>query len=144
MPAETGFVRILAYSAAHGEFFEAGTAGGDFPFEKGMGLSVYAQVPGPLIVASAGEEGSYTLLPGTNHLGLLTVPGGYRAFDLLLSLGLGKVQSVRRFDSSTGLWQTASVRDGETGTEMVGSNFEVNSGDGLVVTVKERLDGWKP
>jgi beta propeller repeat protein len=131
--------KILNYSAPHQRFFE--TEGGqDFALTTGTALMVYAEEAGTLEVAASGEEAGYNLLPGTNHIGLLKVPFGYRAYDLLKSVGLEKVQSVRRFDNETGLWQTAAIRDGE----IVGDNFVVRSGDGLIVTMKVRVDGWRP
>lgn len=131
--------KILNYSAAHGRFFE--TEGGqDFALTAGAGLMVYAEGSGTLEVAASGEEASYNLRLGTNHIGLLSVPFGYRAYDLLKSVGLDKAQSVRRFDNETGLWQTAAIKDGE----IVGDNFVVRSGDGLIVTMKVRVDGWRP
>ncbi|MDH3999037.1 MAG: hypothetical protein OET90_09400, partial [Desulfuromonadales bacterium] len=140
-PSETtpAIEKILNYSAPHAQFFE--TEGGqDFALRSGSGLIVYAEEADTLEVAASGEEASYTLLPGTNHIGLLTVPFGYRAYDLLNALELDKAQSVRRFDNETGLWQTAAVK----GSEIVGDNFVVQSGDGLIVTMKERVDGWRP
>ena len=140
-PSETtpAIEKILNYSAPHGQFFET-EDGQDFVLRPGTGLIVYAEEDATLDVAASGEDASYTLLPGTNHIGLLTVPFGYRAYDMINSLLLGRVQSVRRFDNETGLWQTAAVH----GDEIVGVNFVVRSGDGLIVTMKGRVDGWKP
>jgi beta propeller repeat protein len=136
--------RALAYSAPHGQFFEADLSGRNFDLQAGMGLVLYAQESGMLQVAASGESASYTLLPETNHIGLLTVPYGYRAYDLLRSLGLENVQGVRRFDGETGLWQSAAVRGGAEALEIVGQNFDIRSGDGLVITMKQRVDGWQP
>lgn len=140
-PVEGGPVinKILSYSAPHAQFF-ATDGGQDFPLKTGSCLMIYAEGTATIDVAASGEETSYTLLPGTNHIGLLTVPFGYRAYDMLNALGMDKVQSVRRFDNESGLWQTAAVKD----SEVVGVNFVVRSGDGLIVTMKERVDGWKP
>ncbi|MCF6178491.1 MAG: hypothetical protein L3J63_03750, partial [Geopsychrobacter sp.] len=105
---------------------------------------LYTQQSGMLQVAASGETARYTLLPATNHIGLLTVPYGYRAYDLLRSLDLENVQGVRRFDGETGLWQSAAVRGSVDALEIVGQNFDIRSGDGLVITMKERVDGWQP
>jgi beta propeller repeat protein len=136
--------RALAYRAAHARFFEADPTSKNFDLQAGMGLVLYAQESGRLQVAGSGEIVSYSLLPGTNHIGLLTVPYGYRAYDLLRSLGLENVQGVRRFDGESGLWQSASLRDAAEGLELVGQNFTIHSGDGLVITMKQRVDGWQP
>lgn len=136
--------RALAYSAPHAQFFEADLAGKNFDLKPGMGLVLYAQESGTLQVAASGEAVSYSLLPETNHIGLLTVPYGYRAYDLLRSVGLDNIQGVRRFDGETGLWQSAAVRGPVEALEIVGQNFAIRSGDGLVITMKKRVDGWQP
>jgi len=109
-----------------------------------MGLTVYAGKAGSLTVAEPGETASYTLLPGTNQIGLLSVPLGYTAYDLMKSLGLDNVQSLRSFDAETGLWRTIAVRAWQGGNELAGSNFSVRPGEGLVITMKIRVDGWAP
>lgn len=144
LAADIEIERVLTYSAAHGQFFEADPAAGDFALVKGSALVVYTASAGNLPVAEAGEETVYSLLAGINHLGILNAPVGYRAYDLLRSLGLENVISVRCFDTETGLWRSAAVRETENGPEIVGINFEVHSGDGLVVTMTQRVDGWMP
>ena len=107
-----------------------------------MGLTVYAGKSGVLTVADPGETSTYTLLPGSNQIGLLAVPYGYSAYDLMKSLGLDNVQSVRRFDAETGLWRSVAVRTVANANELVGANFTINSGDGLIIVMKNRVDGW--
>lgn len=136
--------RTLHHRAADGTFIEARPAAGDFPLQAGSGLIVYCDQAGLLPVANAGEAMSYTLLPGVNHVGILSVPFGYRAYDLLRSLGLDKVVSVRRFDAAGGVWQSAAVREQSGKAETVGSNFPIRPGDGLVITMKTHVDQWKP
>jgi len=140
--AELGVERLLAYDAMHNVYTEANGSSGDFALTKGMGLVVYASKPSTLKVADPGESATYTLLPGANQIGLLTVPYGYSAYDMMKSLGLDNVQSVRRFESTTGLWRSVAVRNGQGGNELVGANFTISSGDGLIVTMKSRVDGW--
>jgi len=136
--------RILSYDPLHNIYTEATASGGDFSITKGMGLTVYTRASGVLAVADAGETASYTLLPGANQIGLLTVPFGYSAYDLMKAVGLDKIQSVRRFDSDSGSWRSVAVRTGQGGSELVGSNFTINSGDGVIITMKIRVDGWAP
>jgi beta propeller repeat protein len=139
-----GLERALFYSAPHGQYFEADLAGRNFDLDVGMGLDLYAGQAGSLQVAASGEKSSYTLLVGTNHIGMLTGPYGYRAYDLLRSIGLENIQGVRRFDGQTGLWQSAAVRGPAESLELVGQNFTIHAGDGLVITMKQRVDGWQP
>jgi len=139
-----GVDRLLAYDHLHNTYTEANVSGGDFAITKGMGLTLYSTKAGALTVADAGETSTYTLLPGVNQIGLLAVPYGYSVYDLMKSLGLDNVQSVRRFDSDTGAWRSVVVRTGQGGNELIGSNFTVNPGDGLIITMKNRVDGWAP
>jgi hypothetical protein len=109
-----------------------------------MAIGFYAANSGTLDLADSGETGLYTLLPGQNYVGMLTVPNGYTAYSMLQSIGFDNVQSMRRFNSQTGLWETASVRDTSGGKAAAGSNFVLRQGDGLIVIMKQRVDGWQP
>lgn len=141
---ELGIERVLSHDPLHNTYTEAAAGGGDFTLAKGAGLVIYAQKSGTLKLAESGETASYTLLPGTNQIGILTVPFGYSAFDLMRSVGFDNVQSVRRFDATTGAWQTVAVRQGANGAEIVGMNFTVYPGDGVMITMRNRVDGWQP
>lgn len=148
---DVGIERVLSLESLHGTYYEAVDAGSganimgsDFALTPGMGLVVYAARKGTLTVADSGEAATYTLLPGTNQIGMLTAPAGYRAYDMMISIGLDNVQGVRRFNTETGLWETASVRVNDNGNEPVGANFQVMPGEGLIVTMKNRVDGWRP
>lgn len=141
---ELGIERVLSHDPLHNTYTEAAAAGGDFDIAKGIGLVIYAQKSGTLKLAESGETATYTLLPGTNQIGILTVPFGYSAYDMMKSVGLDNIQSVRRFDTATGTWQSVATRQGANGTEIVGMNFVINPGDGLMVTMKNRVDGWTP
>ncbi len=139
-----GIERILAHDPVHNTYSEATPGSGDFALIKGMGLTIYAGKSGMLTLAGAGETASYTLLPGANQIGILTVPFGYTAYDLVKSIGQSNIQSVRRYDNVTGSWQTVALRDTATGSENIGSNFTINSGEALIITMKNRVDGWSP
>lgn len=137
-----GIERILAYDQLHNSYREATATEGDFTISPGMALTIYANKTAVLTVADPGESSGYTLLSGVNQLGILAAPYGYNAYDMLQSLGLDNVLSLRRFDAETGLWRSVAVRAGTNGNELVGSNFPINPGDGLIVTMKNRLDNW--
>lgn len=141
---ELGIDRLLLHDPLHNSYAEAKATGGDFPLVKGAGLVIYVQKSGSLKLAESGETASYTLLPGANQIGILTVPFGYSAYDLMRSIGSGNIQSVRRFDNVTGAWQTVAVRTKAAGNELVGANFTIQPGDGLAITMKNRVDGWQP
>lgn len=135
--------RVLSYSAQHGQFFTT-DAGAGFELRPGMALVLYADEAGPLQLAAPGESLSYTLLSGVNHIGLLSAPFGFRAYDLLRSVGLENILSVRRFNRASGLWESATVRTGGTEPEPGGQNFPLEAGDGLIITMQQRVDGWQP
>jgi beta propeller repeat protein len=141
---DLGIKRLLLYDQSRNAYLEATAGGEDFSLVKGSGLVIYAGNPGTLKLAESGETASYTLFPGTNQIGILTVPYGYSAYDLMRSVGLANIQSVRRFDNTAGAWQTVSVRTTAAGNGLVGMNFVINPGDGLVITMKNRVDGWQP
>lgn len=139
-----GIQRLLLYDQSRNAYLEANGAGGDFSLVKGNALVIYAGKPGTIKLAESGESSTYTLLPGTNQIGILTVPFGYSAYDLMRSVGLDNIQSVRRFDTAIGAWQTVAARQGTNGTEIVGMNYTIYPGDGLFITMKNRVDGWTP
>ena len=135
--------KIVGYSSQSGTYMDT-SAGSDIALQKGMAIGVYAKGSGVLDVADSGESGLYTLLPGQNYIGMLTVPNGYTAYTMLQSIGLDNVQSVRRFNNQTGLWESASVRDLSGTKSAAGVNFVLRQGDGVIVIMKSRLDGWRP
>ena len=141
-PENIGIEKIVTYSSLNGMFLESSPVA-DIQLQKGMGLGLYATASGVLQIGDSGETSEYTLLPGTNYIGMLTVPYGYTAYNLLSSIGYDNVQSVRKFNNQTGLWETASLRDTSGGKEAVGVNFVIRQGDGLIITMKNRVDGWK-
>ena len=140
-PNDLRIEKVVTYDSS-GTFVECPTA--DMTMFKGMGIGVYASGSGILEVGDSGETAQYTLLPGLNYIGILTVPNGYMAYALLVSIGIENVQSVKRFNNQTGLWETAAVRETSTGKEAVGVNFIIQQGDGLIITMKNKVDGWRP
>lgn len=135
--------KIVGYDSQSGVYMDT-SAGSDIALQKGMAIAVYARGRGALDIADSGESGLYTLLPGQNYIGLLAVPNGYTAYGMLESIGFDNIRSVRRFNSRTGLWETALVREQAGAVSAAGVNFAVCQGDGLIVTMKNRVDGWKP
>lgn len=135
--------KIVAYSSQNGTYLDTST-GSDSALQKGMAIGLYAKGSGSLDIADSGEAGLYTILPGTNYVGMLTVPNGYTAYSMLESIGFDNVQSIRRFNNQTGLWESASVRDVSGLKTAAGSNFVLRPGDGVIIIMKQRVDGWKP
>ena len=143
---EASMERVMAYNYLHNTYTEVPGAAADFPLVTGMGLVVYASGEGTVEVANPGEElpAGYSLVQGSNTIGILSVSPGYSAHDLIDSVGIGNIQSVRRFDNWTGSWETVSVRSVAGGFEKVGHNFTIKSGEGLIITMKKSVGGWRP
>lgn len=135
--------KVVAYGSQSGIFMDT-SDGADIALRKGMAIGLYAEGSGTLEVAESGEAGLYTLLPGANYVGMLTMPNGYTAYSMIESIGLENIQSVRRFNNQTGLWETAAVRDASGALSAAGVNFVLHQGDGVIVVMKKRVDGWKP
>lgn len=134
--------KVITYNSLNGILLESSLT--DISLQKGMGIGIYASGSGVLEIADSGETAQYTLLPGTNYIGILTVPYGYTAYNLLQSIGFDNVQSVRRFNNQTNQWETAAIRETSASKEAVGINFIIQQGDGLIITMKNRVDDWKP
>ena len=141
--AVSGIEKVVTQNSLNGIYLETSETV-DIALRKGMGIGVYVNKEMTLEVARSGEKGDYSLLPGPNYIGILTVPSGYTASDLIRSVGTDNIQSVRRFDSRTGTWETASVRGSSDSAEIVGPDFPILPGEGLVITMKNRVDGWRP
>jgi beta propeller repeat protein len=134
--------KVVTYNSLNGIFMESSEA--EIILSRGMGIGIYASGNGFIETAESGEKALYTFLPGDNYVGVLTVPHGYTSYNLLQSVGFDSIQSVRKFNNRTGSWETAALRETHEGIEMVGVNFSVLPGDGLIITMKMRIDGWKP
>jgi beta propeller repeat protein len=141
-PNNIGIDKVVTFNSLNGIFMESPAT--EIVFSKGMGIGIYASGSGIIEIGDSGETAEYTLLAGDNYIGMLTVPYGYTAYNLLQSVGHENIQSVRRFNNQTGAWETASVRNTAAGTEAVGINFAIRQGEGLIITMKNRVDGWKP
>lgn len=135
--------KIVSYDSRSGTFLDT-AAGIDSALQKGMAIGLYASNSGSLDVADSGETGTYTLLSGTNYIGMLSIPNGYSSYSLLQSIGFDNVQSVRKFNNQTGAWETAAVRTVAGTSSAAGVDFVIQPGDGLIVVMKNRVDGWKP
>lgn len=135
--------KIVSYSSQNGTFLDTAT-GADSALQKGTAIGLYASNSGTLDIADSGETGTYTLLSGANYVGMLSIPNGYSAYSLLQSIGYENAQSVRKFNNQTGAWETAAVRTVSGSTSAAGVNFAIQPGDGVIVVMKNRVDGWKP
>ena len=86
------------------------------------------------------QTGRLTLYPGMNTVGQPFIPEGTTAYGLMRSIGIGKVSCVQRYDSERAEWKTASVWEGG----LVGEDFAISPGEGVLVYVTEQVDDWRP
>jgi beta propeller repeat protein len=135
--------KLVTFSAQSEKYIESSSLV-DFAIRKGMGLGVYASDKAIIEVAEAGEKNAYTLLSGLNYIGIASIQSGYSSYDLMRAVGLDNIQSIRRFNNLTGAWETAAVDRTATDAGLVGVDFQIIPGEGLVVTMKNRVDGWTP
>ncbi len=137
--------RVLAYEKLHNTYTEVLPGGEEnVTLVQGMALEVYAENSGWLEVAESDEKSSYTLIVGMNHIGILSLPHGYSAYDLMNSVGLNSIISVERFDNKTGLWHMAYTEVSGGDILLSGANFTIQPGDGLRISMKKRVDNWLP
>jgi hypothetical protein len=141
--ADFGIEKVVTQNSLNGIYLES-SVDVDIALNKGMGIGVYATRAVSIPVANSGETSEYSLLPGLNYIGILTVRPGYTAHELIRSIGTANIQSVQRYDTATGLWETSTVREVDGNIEIVGPDFAINAGEGLVITMKSRIDGWRP
>ncbi len=141
--ADLGIEKVVTRSSLNDIYLES-SEDVDIAFVKGMGLGIYATKDTSIAVAQSGETAAYTLLPGLNYIGMLTVRPGYTAYELIASVGTENIQSVQRYETRTGTWQTAAVKVIDGTPQIVGPDFEIQAGEGLVITMHSRVDGWRP
>jgi beta propeller repeat protein len=135
--------KIVVYNSQNSIFLDT-SMGADISLQKGMAIGLYATASGTLDTADSTEAAQYTLYPGLNYVGMLSIPNGYTSYSMLQSIGYDYVQSVRRFNNQTGAWETASIREVAGVKAPAGANFALRQGDGLIIVMKSRVDGWKP
>jgi len=124
------------------------TATGDnFTLEPGKGLIMIIKTPGTFNLGQRTVSSCtpLTLEQGFNNIGTLCLPSGYSAYDFINSVGKNisgqyKVISVQQLDKDTGLWRGAAVRNGQ----VIGDDFVIAPGEGLMVEMAERVFGWVP
>ena len=145
---EFAVTRLAHYASGTDVFESAQVVGGgdptgtDFALEDGAILFIDSDEAWEVTLTGGAGclTGSLTLYPGMNAVGHAFVPKGYSAFDLILSIGEASVASVQSYDHGTGMWKTANVWNGE----IIGEDFSVDAGEGVLVYMLEQVDHWRP
>jgi len=138
----TGIYRVANYDLATHT-----ASGNNFALEPGKALIMTADTPGMFVLGQRTVSSCtpLTLEQGFNNVGTLCLPSGFSAYDFIKSVGKNtsgqyKVISVQQLDKDTGLWRGAAVRNGQ----VVGDDFVIAPGEGIMVEMAERVFGWVP
>jgi len=80
------------------------------------------------------------LAQGENVKGYACFPDGYSAYGLMRELGTANVNAVRHLSSDTGLWEVATLENGE----ITGEDFSVPRISVLVFDMFSPVPAWTP
>ena len=149
--------RILQYDMESGAYLEANwdddaappaPAGTDFALEAWQTLVVYADQAFLIPVDSLSPEPALELAAGLNPFGWAGIPSGYKASDLIRSIGQDNVLSVRAYDTDAGMFRTLAVEEiddgGETAYVIRGMDYALEKGSGCLVELARPTPSWRP
>jgi len=133
----TGVYRVADYDMG-----THAASGDNFTLESGKALLMTAGTGGIFVLGqrTMSNCSPLTLEQGFNNVGTLCLPSGYSAYDFINSVGKSRVISIQQLDKDTGLWRGASVRDGV----IMGDNFVITPGEGIMVQMLGKVYGWTP
>jgi YD repeat-containing protein len=138
--------RIMRYDSSSGTIEEAyygqnGSKGGDnFLMIPGEGIIIYVKEDMD-IGLSQSTCPAIDLKVGMNWIGIPCQPNSATAFILLQSIGDETVvESIQRFNTVLGMFETAGYQDGMT----TGINFPIHAGDGCYIYMKQGKTGFRP
>lgn len=130
--------KLIMFSPADNKYFvtfydAAGTPKGDEkPVNNFSAIQVYAVQPHQARVFYTSFCQETPLVVGRNEVGFNCVPEGYSAYNYLTRTEADGVVSIQRFNNETGLFETASLKNGNP----VGIDFPIKEGEGFIVFVK--------
>jgi hypothetical protein len=134
--------RILTYSPSlteEGNYLvtyydsEGNPAGANEAVTNYFAMEVYAKQQQSAALFHVTSCGLTPLIVGRNEVGLNCVPQDYSAFQFLQDLGEAAVISVQRFNTETGMFETASFMD----TVPIGIDFTMREGEGYIVFMRQ-------
>jgi hypothetical protein len=134
--------RILTYSPSlteEGNYLvtyydsEGNPAGANEAVANYLAMEVYAKQQQSAALFHVTSCGLTPLIVGRNEVGLNCVPQDYSAFQFLQDLGEAAVISVQRFNTETGMFETASFMD----TVPIGIDFTMREGEGYIVFMRQ-------
>ena len=80
------------------------------------------------------------LASGLNVVTYTGFPAEYSAYEMVESLGLGNVSSLRMLDSRAGLWHSVVIESGE----IMGANFRIPTTAVLIIKMTAPINQWNP
>ncbi len=130
----TEIEKVMAYDDQEGRFvtFVPGASNPAFGLSGGEGLIVYA-IKDRGINFTTMLCSDLDLKPGLNLVGIPCPAAGYTAYDLLTQLGSGNISSIQRYNTETGVFETAGFDDVGNPT---GVDFEIVVGEGYFIYMK--------
>jgi hypothetical protein len=126
---------VMVYDPANHRFITLvpeASSNPSFPLSGGEALIVYAKRAFDISFTSA-LCGPMDLRQGLNVFGFACPPDGYSAFDLLSALGAENVNSIQRFDTDSGTFETTGF---EGSLHPYGVDFAIVVGEGYLVFMK--------
>ena len=131
---------LLRYDRVNGLFREAG--GEDFPIEAGEGYLVrMPEAREKVLFSGSPRSSAVPVMMGMNLTGLPWNPSGYDSFHVVSELSInGNRASLQRFNASTGLFETASIMEGQP----VGVRFPIRAGEAYFLLSEQDMGLWWP
>lgn len=113
-------------------------SGTDFPLAENSALFVHSSSGAVVSLGDVAECSALSLKTGFNLVSSFCPPAGYRAADLINSLGLSSILSIAKFDGPSARWITAAVN----GAAVVGEDFAIVPGDGFIIYASADVANW--
>jgi len=133
--------KIMAHNDSTGAFVSlipGDTSNENFVLKGHEGLLVYAKKSRSLGISTV-TCSDLDLKAGINLVGIACPPDQYSAYQLLSDLGFDSVESIQRYSTETGAFESAGYSGaGET----VGIDFSIISGEGYFIFMKQEVEDF--
>jgi len=117
------------------EYLDGDITGDDFDLNHSTGYILQANQANNYEVDGRPNCKELELEIGINLIGFPCVSVDLTAFKLMDLIGIDALIDIRRFNTETGLYETAQFDNGEK----VGTDFEINSGQAYLINVNQEL-----